>query len=72
MKFYETKKGRAPRVAWIDENGDVVDAFSLADQIRQFHPDMVGAHIARQIEALGLSESFERGATPAALPWTFA
>lgn len=72
MKFYETKKGRPQRVAWIAENGDVIDAGTLEDQIRAFHPALVGAHIARQIEAMGLSGSFERGTTPSTLPWTFA
>lgn len=72
MKFYETKKGRAPRVAWISQNGDVIDAGTLAYQIRTFHPALVGAHISRQIEALGLSNSFASGTTPGPLPWTFA
>lgn len=72
MKFYETKKGRAARVAWITESGETVDAGVLADQIRQFHTTLIGAHISRQIEALGLTESFKRGITPAPLPYTFA
>lgn len=72
MKFYDTKKGRPPRVAWIADNGDVIDAGTLADQIRAFYPSLVGAHISKQIEALKLAGSFERGTTPAPLPWTFA
>lgn len=71
-KWFETRLGTAPQVAWINEDGTAVDRAVLAQRIRVEHPALVGAHISAQNRALGLECLFETGTTPAQLPWSWA
>lgn len=43
----------------------------IAHQIREKHPNLIGAHIFAQLDALGLRRVFDRGHTPVALPRSF-
>ena len=44
----------------------------VADRIRQEAPHTLGQHIFAQLRAIGLYDEFMNGATPCALPFTFA
>jgi hypothetical protein len=44
----------------------------IADRIRREKPLTLGKHIFVQLEAIGLLEEFQNGATPCGLPFTFA
>lgn len=70
-KWFETRLGVSPKIAWINEDGTVVDRAALAARIRAEHPALAGAHIRVQNAALGLECLFETGTTPAQLPWSW-
>lgn len=70
MRF-QTKIGRQSQIAWID--GEMTyDSSQIAREILEFFPQLKGQHIRKQLECIGLIESFDRGHTPFQLPHTFA
>lgn len=44
---------------------------ALAALIKALHPQLRGAHIFQQLDALGLRTEFDRGITPIGLPYSF-
>ena len=45
---------------------------NIARHIHEKAPNVLGEHISVQLEAIGLLEAMEKGATPCSLPFTFA
>lgn len=44
---------------------------ALAALIKALHPELRGAHIFEQLDALGLRCEFNQGTTPCGLPYSF-
>lgn len=44
----------------------------ISERIATEHPELVGAHILPQLEALGLYEEMRSGETPCMLPYSFS
>jgi hypothetical protein len=57
---------------FLGASGTRYDYSSIANRIRKEAPLTLGKHITVQLEALGLLEEMQNGATPCGLPFTFA
>jgi hypothetical protein len=63
MSYFRGKFDDGYRDVFFDDIGAAIAAL---------HPDLVGAHIFRQLDALGLYQSFIDGETPYGLPYSFS
>ena len=52
-------------------NGTRIWYSTIAQRIRDDHPALVGKHISKQLEAVGLYDAMLAGSTPCSLPYTF-
>src|SRR3954447_21403272 len=57
---------------FIGASGQRYTYAEIADRIRDEAPHTLGQHIFVQLEAIGLLEEFQNGATPCGLPSSFA
>jgi hypothetical protein len=57
---------------YIIANGRRISFVAIAKAVAAFAPKATGAHIDAQLDALGLSEEFEKCESPFSLPYSFS
>lgn len=57
---------------YTDANNRRINYKDVAAAIRTLHPNLIGAHIFLQLDALNLRDGFNNGESPCGLPYSFS